>query len=367
MKFVTVAPENTNIEMVKDVGQIPYILATKFGVDAEYVACHFDMSGPNVEEIQGLNFHNIKEYFNNGSISGLVYIIKHAKKIDWLSIHHAGRRSITWAKVYKLLNPKGRVYLKLDMDFRSCDMYDNSLKERRRFTKNTEICDLITIETESVKKRIQPYAKKDIKILPNGFSRVPENLLNIEGERENCFINVSRLGTEQKATDILLEAFAKSSPYHDWNLKLIGTMEPSFKPFLNEYFQKHPELKGRVIIKGSITDRLKLYKEYCKAKLLVLPSRWESFAIVGVEAIYCGCNVLMSDKVPSASDISNHEKYGTILPADNTDAWAEAFINATRNTYSPEISKRISEYAAETFDWFKICEQLLNYMRSIGE
>lgn len=48
-------------------------------------------------------------------------------------------------------------------------------------------------------------------------------------ERDKTFITVGRLGTTEKATELLLRAFANTKDRHTWNLKLVGPVEDSFK------------------------------------------------------------------------------------------------------------------------------------------
>ena len=45
MKYVTLYPETSNIELVKDVGQIPYNLHRFYNYDTEIVANNIDKNG----------------------------------------------------------------------------------------------------------------------------------------------------------------------------------------------------------------------------------------------------------------------------------------------------------------------------------
>lgn len=361
MNFITLSPECRNIELVKDVGQIPYVLGRTSDINTAIVECKVDEKGFNMEYVEELNLIHIPYLFHNNSLSGLAYLLKHASKIDWLSLHHAGRRSLYWTKIYKKLNPKGKVYLKLDLDFRSCEMYDKDEKERELFHQNTQIVDLLTVETKAVKDRIQKYSAKPIEILGNGFCKPDFEVYR--SQKQNAFISVGRLGTEQKATDVLLNAFAQSSSAHDWDLYLVGSVEPEFQTFISEYFVKYPELKSRVHLLGSINDRQKLYDLYCKSKVFLLPSRWESFALVGGEALYCGCKIIASDNVPSAPEFTNNGLYGDIFRTDDVDALSSSIIKATQDTYSKKEIDEIVAYSQEKFSWEKICRELYKLLK----
>lgn len=362
MRFVTLSPECRNIELVKDVGQIPYVLNKEHkDIDATIVASCISKEGPYLGNIRGFKIIHYPLIFKNYSLTGLIYLLFHSNEIDWLSLHHAGRRSYYWTRLFKFLNPKGKVYLKLDMDFRSCDMYDNNEWERRLFHKNTKVADLITVETDAVKKRIQQYSSRDIKLLGNGYCDSGEEI-DISRARKNSFITVGRLGTKQKATEVLLEAFAISAKEHDWNLILVGSVEKEFDDYFSSYFAKNPDMSNRVFLKGEIKDRNELYKEYCQAKVFLLPSRWESWGLVIGEALACGLRVVVSDLVPPMYEMTNYEKFGQIVPADDIYALAGAMVNETKRQYSCEEITNISQYAKSMFSWSNICDILYGYL-----
>lgn len=363
--FATLFPNCPNFGLVKDVGQIPYVLGKENNdIGTQLVTAKFDEKGPYVDKVSGLEIVKCKSIFNNDTLSGIFYLLKNSKEIDWLNLYHCGRRSYLWARIYKCLNKKGKVYLKLDLDFRSCDLFDSNKKEREAFTKITSIMDLVSVESRAVYDRVIPYAKCDIRIIRNGYSEI-EGLIDVSKQREDTFITVGRLGTKQKATDIMLEAFAKSSDKHSWNLRLVGPIEPEFEQVIKKFYSEHPDLVDRVVFVGNIEDRKKLYQEYCNAKVFVLPSRWESFGIVGPEALSCGCRVILSDQVPPMYEVTNAGKYGKIVETDNVNALSEALIEATKETYLAETSVEMATYAHEMFSWEKVCEELYRYLKEL--
>ena len=57
--------------------------------------------------------------------------------------------------------------------------------------------------------------------------------------RKNIILTVGNLGTYEKATDVLLEAFAMyavRSKNTDWSLRLIGTVDESFRDCIVDYY-----------------------------------------------------------------------------------------------------------------------------------
>ncbi|HOO26888.1 MAG TPA: glycosyltransferase, partial [Lachnospiraceae bacterium] len=169
------------------------------------------------------------------------------------------------------------------------------------------------------------------------------------------------LGTAEKATDILLSAFAKSAAAHDWTLKLIGPVKETFRPSIDLFCEQYPQLKERVIFLGKITDKETLSKEYRKAKIFTLPSRSESFGIVLVEAANEGCYLITTDMVPAGYDVNGNGRFGLVVPADNADALANAFSDLCGKNNSRDWNKEaqeISLFAQKTFCWDTIIRQL---------
>ena len=362
--FLTLHPEGTNVDLTKDEGQIPYTLS-KMGIDSTIVTCFIDKKTANIDAVPGLKVKHFPLIISS-AVTGMIYILIYAKKIDWLNIYFAGRKAYWWSRFYKYLNSNGNVYLKLDMDFRSCELYDDNMKERSIFKKCTDIVDIVSVESESVKNKIQKYSAKNLLVIRDGLAELDcKPLINMH--RNNTFITVARLGTVQKATDILLEAFAKSSNLHSWKLLLVGNIEEDFKPYINEYFQKYPMLVDRVIFAGMIMDRKELYDRYCTSKVFVLPSRWESYGIAAIEALNCGCHLLLSDSIPPANEMINNGKYGSIVKSGDIDDLAEKIVEMTKKEYDQNEINDLVDYVKNEFSWDRICNKLFVAMKKVNE
>ena len=98
--------------------------------------------------------------------------------------------------------------------------------------------------------------------------------------------------------------------------------------------------------------------EYRKAKVFVLPSRWESFGLVLTEAMANGCRLLTTDVVPPIMELTNNGQFGMVVPPDNIQALADAMVESTKADYSENEVQKIREYAKENFSWDAICEKL---------
>lgn len=362
IRFLTLHPAGTDVDLTKDEGQIPYTLCSNYPIDAKIVSCHINNETANLNAVPGLIVEHIP-YIINNAVSGLLYLILNSKKIDWLNIYFAGRQAYIWTKVFKKLNNKGKVYLKLDMDFRSSDLYDKNKREKNIFSKCTEAVDLVSVESEALKNRIQKYTSKEIIVIGNGISK-PKFYTNIKQSRENTFLTVARLGTKQKATDILLQGFAKTADMHNWNLKLIGTIDDNFRKYITSFFVQYPNLKERIQFLGPINDRERLYNEYCKAKVFVLPSRWESYGISCAEAVSCGCRLILTNTIPPAKEMTNGEKFGKIIEVNSVDALGDALLKESSLQVTYDDIDEMVNYANIQFSWDKICGKLYKNMKS---
>ena len=77
-RFVTLHPAGTNIDLLKDEGQIPYTLCRYYAIDAKIVTCHIDNRTANLDLVQGLGVEHFP-YLINNALTGLIYILLNAK------------------------------------------------------------------------------------------------------------------------------------------------------------------------------------------------------------------------------------------------------------------------------------------------
>ena len=206
MDFSTVFFECSNIELVKDVAQIPCTLAKIYDIQAELVTSYVREDGPNLSAVKKLILHHFP-MLKNGKITGIFFLLKYARDIKWLNIYHIDKKSYYWSKLYKFLNPKGHVYLKMDVDFRMCDDFEQNISRRELLQKCADVVDIISAESTSALSRVQPFVKEKIELIPNGYC-VSNDAELASVKRKNVFLTVGRLGTKQKATENLLQAFS---------------------------------------------------------------------------------------------------------------------------------------------------------------
>ncbi|WP_432665334.1 glycosyltransferase [Wukongibacter baidiensis] len=357
--FTTLFPPVENCHLVKDVGMIPYMMQRYFGYDAK-IAGYATGEFPYLDKgFKGLKIDRMND---TGNLKNdvLNYLLENAKNIDILHVFHPEYTTLEWIEMYKTLNPNGKVYLKLDANASVKGwIYSSVFNEKQRDI--FHMCDLISVETIDLYKYLNEQWPIKVEYIPNGFfAEDYKNTLNIRyEEKENVICTVGRIGNYAKATEILTEAFARVCDELDgWTLKFIGPIEEHFKGYIQRYFLQHPQLEGRVVFTGEISDREALSREYRKAKIFCLPSRWESFGIVLAEAIQHGCYIIGANFL-SINDITDNKKYGDVFEIDNVEQLSECLIKACSDEQRlKRVCKEVQSHAYKRFNWGRICSKV---------
>ena len=366
LKYVTIFPECEPVHLKKDVGMLPYSLGKYCGYDFSIVC--YENTFFNSEEKEKFHLITLPKS-NNDKKDFSKYILKHAKEIDILNIYHiTSNRNLYWILIYKFLNPNGKIHLKLDADYRMIDMIDptpNSLRGKLKMSILRNKVDLYTVESEAMKDILEEKWQLKMKVVPNGIFRLDDIDPTQVEDKKDIFLTVGRLGTEQKATEDLLSAFELIKEKTDWELILAGSIEDSFTDYKEKFFMSNPDLKERVIFTGNITDANQLTHLYKKAKIFVLPSKWESFALVLMEALECGDYLVVSNRVPSVSDIGRNGMYADTTEFGNVNSLAEAMLRATKRETSNAEMKEMYYWIHENFTWQLIIKKLDQFLKSL--
>lgn len=322
-KFTTISPGSYNVHLLKDVGMIPYIMHRDYKYNSTLVSYRNEEEYPAIQnEVKGLKVDflqtNGKYTFGKVSFKVISYIWKNAKGIDILNLYHSSKETLVYGFIYKLRNPSGKLYIKLDLDLDDFVSAQTPFKRRGYQLFFRYIADIVSYELEAVGSYLkQQFLSTKIKFIkiPNGidddFIKKESLYINDFQEKEKLIITVGRIGTEQKNSEMLLKAI---EPLHlkGWKVAFIGPIEASFELVIKDFFQKNPHLKESVTFTGAIADRKELYQWYNKAKVFCLTSRWESFGIVLVEALYWN-NYILSTPIAPIQEITNNETVGKVV------------------------------------------------------
>lgn len=348
--FVTLFPEAENVHLTKDVGMIPFIFHKYFKFNSK-IACYNNGAYPYLDrEVKGLKLDFI-ENTGDSFVDGFNYIKRNAAQIDVLHLFHLLGRSLAWIQTYKALNPYGKVYLKLDSDL--CITQMTLTQQQIDILK---MCDLITVETKYLYEYLNQHWPVKVEYAPNGFYDYGIRKDVSFYHKEDIICTAGRIGLYFKAHEMLLEAFKLAFDFiPNWKLKLIGSIDESFKSYLTNFLKENPALKDNIIVTGFIENKEALEEEYRKCKVYCQTSRGESFGIATVEALKNGCFILSSNIV-SAADITDNKKYGDIFPVDSVEELSKMLIkHCLDNNCLEKNCLPAQKFAYENFYWPKIC------------
>lgn len=380
--IVTLFPNYQDIHFYKDPGQIPYrfkrkgfnVYILRFANDKK---CPITKSKINIIEIP-------KKRLGYGILSVWKYMKKNARKIDILNLFHINFQSIFAAFVYKKINKKGFVYLKMDNCkysgyYRWEKIYDDSISIINEWNEeNSNVKDIIkkwlmkkqikNIDMFSVEDNAScEYYSKKYEFIKNNiiisFNGHTIDLFDVKKPRkyedkEDIICSVGRFGNYQKATNILLNAFAKTIDRHEWNLMLAGNIEENYKKEIEKFFSYNPLMKSRVNILGYLNKK-DLFEIYNKSKIFCLPSRYETFANVYSEAMYYK-NAIITTPTTSVKDIIEEYRMGILVDVDNVDQLSQKIIYLINNpSLIQQYGENAKAFCDEYLSWDVITDKIL--------
>ena len=356
-----------NEHLTKDVGLIPYGMYKYQGYNT-FVATYENGDYPNQKYVPGLRLEFIPKISGNWLEDSCAWLRENAKRIDVLNLYHLCSRSFRHLLVYKRYNPKGKVYLKCDGapglgKRKKWKRFLYVLLKRPFYRWMLRHCKFISTELEENCERMFREWQVNIGWVPNPFNHGELRDFRPFSERSNFILTVGRLGTKQKATEILLEAFAKiADKIPNWKLKLTGPIMENMN-IASDFYAKYPELKERVIFTGGIYDRKELIEIYNDAKIFAFLSRWESFGIALTEAMMNGCFAVVSD-IFSSRSLTENFKFALSSEVDDIDGLAKNLLYAC--THEDEIEKLAIEGREATLkrcDLKRVCKKIADGLK----
>lgn len=185
-------------------------------------------------------------------------------------------------------------------------------------------CDSFVCVSNKLKESVQKLTKCDsdkIKVIPN----VVDDIFTYElhkGDRDGfTFVSIGNL-IETKRFDLTIEAFSKAfSKDKNVRLKIVG--EGPLRKQLEEQVKAIGE-DGRISFYGRIS-REAIVDQLNTSNCMVLPSDFETFGVVYIEAMAVGLPVI-GTRNGGAEDIINEEN-GILVDKNNVDQLRDAMQN----------------------------------------
>lgn len=153
------------------------------------------------------------------------------------------------------------------------------------------------------------------------------------------FVAVGRL-SRQKGFDVLIQALSLVDG--DWQLDIYGggPEYDALDALIGDY-----GLGSRVFLHGHTDDP---YGEFDKADWIIMPSRFEGFGVVLVEAMARGVPAIASDCPHGPGEILDDGRFGVLVPANRGDKLATALRDVLAGKYefdSDVLRNRAMEYS----------------------
>jgi len=350
-----------NVYLMKDCGLISYMLAKELGASPVMFFGTKPSDFPYLSSMPGM------EMLYHDSDFGLEdaykdYLLNNYPEMDILVIHGMFNISASYLDVYRKLRADGKVYCALDM---SSWMMNEISWNAQGVDQFSSQCDIISTSCRQIRNELNrnPEVHFPCRWLPNGFYNPTDTPVMADRcLKENVLLTVGRIGSKEKNNEELLEAFARvSDTIEGWSLRLVGPIEPKFKPYIDEFFTYYPHLRERVIFTGAITDKEELYKEYARAKIFALTSFSEGGTPnVYAESLFHGC-MFVTSNIDAADDITNHGELGVKYPPGDVGALQKALvetcIKADKQGMQQHIPKALA-YAKKYYDWNRNAKKL---------
>ncbi len=207
-----------------------------------------------------------------------------------------------------------------------------------------------------------------ISVIPNGVAEMFQH--STEKTKTMIFTSIPYKGLEVMAKVIPLIHRVHS----DTKFKIFSSMS-LYGPSNDQFIELYEHLKTIPNVEYSpVIDREELVKHYQESAFFIHPNIWEeTFCVSMAEAMRCGAYPIITD-IGALAEVAG-EKNATIVPieGENTSrGWkvTENFIHRFADAcclaldyyekepkFYQEVSKIISDYVTEKYDWNKIAKQ----------
>lgn len=172
---------------------------------------------------------------------------------------------------------------------------------------------------------------------------------------------VGRLYPEQKGLIPLLHAFALLPPALGLHLRLVGE-DWGGRPIVERLAREHG-LGDRITLTGPL-PRAALLQEYARADLFVLPSLFEPYGIVLMEAMAAGLPIVAT-RVGGVPEVVEEGKNALLVPPGNPIELAKAMELLAREREKRRSFARAGQERVQQFSWTRIIPQWVRLLEQM--
>lgn len=179
----------------------------------------------------------------------------------------------------------------------------------------------------------------NLEVIPNPLSFFPEEISPLDQKKVLCVGKISY----QKGQDLLLKAWDIVWQKHpDWKLEFYGKND---KQRFNSEDLNHKNIHH-------FPPEKNIQDKYLVASIYVMPSRFEGFGMVLIEAMACGLPCVSFDCHYGPADIIRNNEDGFLVENGNTDALAKQILmlvenNKLRVSMGIKAKENVARFAPE--------------------
>lgn len=182
----------------------------------------------------------------------------------------------------------------------------------------------------------------NVTLIPDPLPFKVENFSLLSTKR---VISIGRYAYE-KGNDLLLRVWAKvQERCHDWVLDIYGVGDQT--PY-RHLFQELGIDDRRCHLYDSLTD---VQNAYLNSSIFVLPSRFEGFSLVIIEAMACGVPVVSFDCENGPRNIITDGQNGFLVPPFDIDVYAERLLTLMQHE---DLRQKMGTEARQTSYQYQI-------------
>ncbi len=233
-----------------------------------------------------------------------------------------------------------------DVDERGNLIQQLSLRERFSSQFYHQRCDFVGVVSQGVKmgyERLFPWAKGKVHVMYNPVvdDVFYKKIQQTEGvhpwlSKKECPTFVAAAAHSPfKNHYLLFDSIQNCQKKQKMRLVLFGRGE-----LTNDYEKYiHEHNLEEVVCLAGYTDNLPLQLKHADGFLV--SSNEESFSVVLIEAMACGCPIVSTNCAYGPPELLGYGKYGTLVPIKDVDAMTKAILNLTDLKQRPTIPENV--------------------------
>jgi len=212
--------------------------------------------------------------------------------------------------------------------------------------------------TETAKEKVlQRNPLANIAVIPNGIDK-PKSMRKIEARKYILFLG--RIEMNQKGLDLLLKAYKMIHKALGYKLVIAGAGEAQEMSKLKNLV-KHLKLESNIDIVGRV-EHSAIDKLYQGSLLFLLPSRYETYPMVALEALSYGLPIVCFD-IPGLKWLPQNCRL-KIKPFD-IKALGKAILTILKDTTFRKKAEITGKKFVKKMDWDNVALKYRNYIQRV--